>query len=98
MLDESEFEVVRKAHSRGIQAVKDYRQQNGASLRDTPIAQLHQPVQDAYERLTGATGFHQDHILKHRLSLYGPPCSACGKPLRTPLAKMCAACGARRAV
>ena len=98
MLDEAEFEVVREAHTRGIEAVKDYRQRNGAALSETPIADLHQPVQEAYERLTGATGFDADHILKHRLSIYGPPCATCGRPLRTPQAKLCAACGARRAV
>ena len=94
MMDEAEFEIVQKAHRSGIEAVKDYRQRNGATLQETPVAELHRPVQEAYEQLTGATGFNHDHILKHRLSLYGPPCSACGKPLRTPQAKLCAACGA----
>ena len=94
MLDEAEFEVVRQAHTRGVEAIKDYRQRNGATLQATPIRELHRPVREAYEQMTGATGFDADHILKHRLSLYGPPCSVCGKPLRTPQSKLCAACGA----
>ena len=98
MLDEAEFEIVRKAYIRGLRAAKDYRLKHSVSLQETPIAKLHEPVQNAYEQLTGATGLDAAHILKHRLSLYGPPCSVCGKPLRTPQARMCAACGTRLAV
>ncbi len=94
MLDEGEFAEVRDAHRQGTQAIKGYRERHGATLRETPIASLHHPVREAYKRLTGATGFNADHILKHRLALYGPPCSTCGKPLRTPEAALCAACGA----
>ncbi len=94
MLDEAEFAGVQDAHTQGCQAIKDYREQHGATLRETPIASLHHPVREAYERLTGTTGVDADHILKHRLALYGPPCSVCGKPLRTPQADLCAACGA----
>ena len=93
MLDEAEFEVVSEAHSQGVRAIQEYRQRTGASLKETPVEELHRPVHEAYEHLTGATGFSADHLLKHRLSLYGPPCSACGKPLRSPQAQVCAACG-----
>ena len=94
MLDEAEFEVVSEAYSQGVRAIQEYRQRKSATLEETPVEELHRPVREAYERLTGATGFDADHILKHRLSLYGPPCSACGKPLRSPQAQVCAACGA----
>ena len=93
MLDEAEFEVVSEAHRQGVQAVQAYRKQYGATLQETPTDDLLRPVRNAYARLTGASGFDADHILKHRLSLYGPPCVACGKPLRTPHASRCAACG-----
>ena len=96
MLDEEEFKIVREAHLQGVRAVQDHRQQHDATLEETPVSRLHHPVHEAYERLTGATGVHHDHILYHRLSIYGPPCSACGKPLRRPQASMCAACGALR--
>ena len=45
-----------------------------------------------YERITG---FHETNwiaLIHHRLSMYGPPCSNCGKPLRSLSAKMCGAC------
>lgn len=55
------------------------------------------PMLAAYERLTR---FHETNpaaIWHHRVSLYGPPCQQCGRPLRTPEARFCAACGAPRA-
>ncbi|MDT8070336.1 MAG: hypothetical protein ROO76_19380 [Terriglobia bacterium] len=51
-----------------------------------------QPMLEEYERMTG---FHEANpmaIFHHRISLYGPPCAHCGKPLRTPTAKVCGAC------
>jgi hypothetical protein len=53
------------------------------------------PVLREYEQITG---FHETNpmaIYHHRLSLCGTPCLVCGKPLRTPKARFCAACGHR---
>jgi len=50
------------------------------------------PVLREYERITG---FHETNInavFHHVISQYGPPCQNCGKPLRTPKAKVCGAC------
>ncbi len=82
MLDEPEFEVVERL----------YRD----ALRPGPTGSIDErfaPVTAAYERLTGFVNCHHNAVLHHRLSLLGAPCSACGKPLRTPRARHCAACG-----
>ena len=49
-----------------------------------------------YQRITGFPETNPAALWHHRLALYGPPCEACDKPLRTPEAKLCAACGAKR--
>ncbi|HEX8430379.1 MAG TPA: hypothetical protein VF625_03795 [Longimicrobium sp.] len=46
-----------------------------------------------YEMFTGVRETNVNAIPHHVASLYGPPCPACGKPLRTPKARLCAACG-----
>ncbi len=53
-------------------------------------------VLDEYERITGFRETNINAIYHHRASMYGPPCGNCGKPLRTPVAKFCGPCGARR--
>jgi hypothetical protein len=58
----------------------------------SPQAKL--AILDRYFELTGFRETNINAVWHHRLSLYGPPCEACGKPLRTPKASFCAACGA----
>ena len=45
-----------------------------------------------YERITGFHETNPNVLWDHILSNYGPPCEKCGKPLRTPRAKMCGSC------
>jgi hypothetical protein len=50
------------------------------------------PMLAAYERITGLRETNPNAVFHHRLSAYGPPCRYCGKPLRTPQAKVCGSC------
>jgi hypothetical protein len=50
----------------------------------------------AYEKFTGVHETNVNVIFHHQISMYGPPCQNCGKPLRTPAASYCPMCGAER--
>ena len=94
MLDEHEWEQLGGALSDGIRQIKDYRTLHGASLAE---ARQHVSGTDALDRYFALTGHREtdpDALWHHRLSLFGPPCGVCGKPLRTSRAKFCAECGA----
>lgn len=49
-----------------------------------------------YNDLTGFGETEPNAIMHHSIVLIGPDCENCGKPYRTPLAKLCAACGTKR--
>jgi hypothetical protein len=52
---------------------------------------------DLYEEMTGLRETNINAIFHHRIADQGPDCTSCGKPLRTPKAKFCAACGTPKA-
>lgn len=79
MLDEDEYARVAALYSR--------------CLSEGQVAARMQPVLDAYEEITGFRETNANAVMHHRLSLYGLSCVGCGKPLRTPRASFCAACG-----
>ena len=102
MLDEDEWPAVSAALSKGIRNIQARRAVTGESVSEaTTDEQIQVQYAEAltlYEQLTSFQETNPLAVWHHRVSLYGPPCATCGKPLRTPLAKLCAACGARRAV
>lgn len=95
MLDEEEYKRVNDLYYLCIKSVKKYKEENGVSLNESPIDKLFEPVRLEYEKITGIVNCYHNAIMHHRISLYGEQCISCGKPLRTPLAKICAKCGVK---
>lgn len=96
MLTEAEWAIVSPLLTEAIRDLKRYRQSHGGS----PAEARQQPFGDealaCYRQITGFEETNFDALYHHRLSLLGPDCHACNKPLRTPRAKLCAECGAPR--
>ena len=94
MLDDEEFEeFLRRFYECAPNAPKD-------GERPLPAAggvrAQWAPVLTWFEAMTGFAETNVMAIWHHRASDYGPPCARCTKPLRTPRAKVCAACGLPR--
>ncbi len=87
MLDEREF---RRFHQAFYSALK-------VSLPPSaPGEEVSDPFKEVLRIYNEMTGFKETNptaIFHHRISLYGPPCITCGKPLRTPKARLCVGCG-----
>jgi hypothetical protein len=96
MLDEAEWRQMGPALSRAIDDVSRYRQSHGVSLAEAKDVAYGRTALDLYHALTGFRETNADALWHHRASMYGPPCIECGKPLRTPQANLCAACGSTR--
>lgn len=95
MLDEREWEEFLPILGTTIKRAKAIRATTGASLKEA-MRLANRVALDEYERLTGFHETNVNALWHHHLSLYGPPCHACRKPLRTPKATLCAECGANR--
>ncbi len=93
MLDEDEFAVVNKLYSAAFGMTKEFRLKHNLPLGECSIDERFRPVREAYEEMTGVFESNHNAIVHHRISLYGEVCESCGKPLRTPQAAFCAACG-----
>jgi hypothetical protein len=96
MLDEQEFADVSRLHGDGIRSVKEYRERTGSPLQNVPMENHFASMLARYEAIMGFKETNPNAVLHHRLSLYGQPCAGCGKPLRTPKARLCGSCMAPR--
>ena len=94
MLNEQEWQQLLPDLQRGIEEIQRYRTEHGTSLQEAKEHVWGQGALERYHRLTGYREASIETLWHHRLSKLGPPCRACGRPLRTPAAKLCAACGA----
>lgn len=97
MLDEDEWAKFEPLLDGAIGNIQRYRHRHDVGLDAVPIPAMYWAASEMFAKLTGVTDIAPQALWHHRLSLYGPPCEACGKPLRTPQAKRCAACGHPRA-
>jgi hypothetical protein len=96
MLDETEFERVDSLYRASFRSFQQFRQEQGLSPdARINIDDMFEAVRREYEAMTGMADCHENAIMHHRIAIYGPPCHACGKPLRTPQARLCAACWTR---
>jgi len=77
MLDDDEFKRVSSLFNTGAGEIRE--RKFGPALRE-------------YERITGVRETNPNALYHHVLSMYGPPCANCGKPLRTPKARLCGSC------
>lgn len=93
MLDEDEFKVVSELYRQAFSLTEEFRQNHNISIENTSIDERFRPVREAYEKMTGVKNCHHNAVIHHRISNYGDLCVSCGKPLRTPQAAFCAACG-----
>jgi hypothetical protein len=94
MLDEHEWEEVLPHLMEGIQQIKRYRIDYDPSLGEAKDIVYEIAALKRYFEITGFRETNINALWHHRLGLFGLPCRVCGKPLRTPRARMCAACGA----
>ncbi len=53
MFNSRECEQLREVHSQCVQAVKDYRMEHGASLEESPQAELYASFREVYRQLAG---------------------------------------------
>jgi len=58
----------------------------------TPFNERQEHAVEAYRQITGEGETRFASLYHHRISLYGPPCCYCHKPLRTPRANLCGFC------
>jgi hypothetical protein len=92
MLDDEEYAVARELFRDGMRATKEFRAKWGISLEHASLEDRYRPLLEFYERVTGFKETNPNAVWHHCIAQYGPPCGRCGKPLRTPKAKLCGAC------
>lgn len=96
MLEETEWAEVYPLLNNAIAEIKRYREKHRVSIEEARAHGYGKRALEAYFKITGFKEKNPDALWHHRLIFFGPPCAACGKPLRTPKAKHCAECGSLR--
>jgi hypothetical protein len=94
MFDEIEWPRVRALLFAHRESIKHIRKSTGAMLDEAVAASDTSAIRALHLSLTGAHFWDPEALWHHRLADCGPACRACGKPLRTSTARICAECGA----
>src|SRR2546428_7461782 len=84
MLEEDEWEEILRCLREGVEQIKDYRSTNSLSFEEAKDQVYGHGALLRYQQITGSCESNPTVLWHHRLSLFGPPCTNCGKPLRTP--------------
>jgi hypothetical protein len=84
MLDDAEWEQVVPQLKIAIAQIKNYRQVHNASLAEVKDHGYGQGALERYHEITGFQETNVNALWHHRISQFGPPCSSCGGPVRTP--------------
>lgn len=97
MLEPEEVVLIRKAQEGGMKVVEEEARQRSqtlpAAIELTSVTRRFRPMLEMYRLLTGFEETNPNAVMHHEVAQYGPPCPQCTKPLRTPQARFCAACG-----
>ena len=93
MLDEAEDAEVAAATVKAMRSLSARAEREGRDVSGAEKRDALQAGRDAHARLTGRRDADAHAVRRHVLARYGPPCAACGKPLRTPQARACMECG-----
>ena len=109
MLDDDEWATVMQAHRASHDDPGEAIAILNQEARRRGLAPVSPPPADAdllerrlyhltagYTLFTGEPETVANAVWHHVASQYGPPCEHCGKPLRTPRARWCPACGGWR--
>jgi hypothetical protein len=96
MLDEQEWATISPLLRRSLADTKEERARTDVPLSSSLVERHFRPALEEYARLTGYVETNSNAVWHHRLSLYGAACPSCGKPFRTPAAKLCVSCGYRK--
>jgi hypothetical protein len=75
------------------QCIRDVEQATAAGEPKEQVLARYDPFIKAREQLAGDYGLTIGEVLDHVVGRFGPPCSSCGKNLRTPKSKTCFECG-----
>ena len=94
MLEEHEWERVAPHLRDAYPQIMEFRLRHSLSLAEAKQRVYGVGALEKYFQLTGFRETNVNALWHHRVVNFGPACRVCGKPLRTPRAKMCAECGA----